>query len=212
MKYVNSLLKGDCSSDLMPLFTHCNNPVKEITESIAAFKHMSKALSEHDIEFKDTFNLHIGDGSTCRTGVLFSFMSPSVNVSIDPNINEKIMLKWAEQYQPQRFYYSKSKYEDKTTWNTVRQAFEKEFYGKQNPSSVLNVVLVHSHVSTSEVLTCCKNWLFCYVNPCCEKNKQLLTLKQIEDNDIDVVMAATDLNIMSPEDYVIVYKNNKVVK
>jgi hypothetical protein len=52
-------------------------------------------------------------------------------------------------------------------------------------------------------------WKYAYVNPCCMKDKQLLTVQQCRENDISVEVAGADKYIMSPENMVYIYKNNK---
>ena len=82
MKYVNAVLKKYCNEELSTLFAKTNNPAKEISESYAAYKWISETMESDGNTLDGYTNLHIGDGSTCRTGALFTFMSKSRNIKI----------------------------------------------------------------------------------------------------------------------------------
>ena len=193
MKYVNRFLKRYCAEELVSLFSCTNNPMKEISESMAPYVHLSEILYKDNEKFEDYINFHIGDGHTCRTGALFSYMSKSTNYSIDPKINEKYMEEWENRWEPQRFFWIKN------TWEDALKPYAEK----------VCVVLVHSHVSTMDVLNNTPNWKYCYVNPCCHKNKQVLSIQQLKSHNIEVVLSGYDNNILSPENQIYVYKNDE---
>lgn len=196
MSYINSVLSRNCYEELSTLFTKCNNPSKEISESYGAFHHITRTMDKDNMRMEDFLNLHIGDGSTARTGALFTFMSKSENVSIDPLTNFEFMEKWKQRYCVRKFEAIKS------TWQKNFVVTDKK----------INIVLVHSHVNTFDIMAAYPNWYYAYVNPCCQKGKQILTIKQIEKHNISVVIAGDDLKITSPQRQVFVYRNNKMFK
>lgn len=196
MSYINSVLSRNCYEELSTLFTKTNNPSKEISESYGAFHHITRAMDKDNMRMEYFLNLHIGDGSTARTGALFTFMSKSINISIDPLTNLVFMEDWIKRYNVRNFDAIKD------TWqNHIIETSKK-----------INLVLVHSHVNTFDIMVAYPNWYYTYVNPCCMKDKQILTIKQLEKNDISVVIAGEDLKITSPQRQVFVYRNNKMFK
>lgn len=195
MSYVNELLKKDCYSQLHPLFVRCNNPAKEISESMAAYKHLCQF-----IKFDESVtNFHIGDGMYCRTGALFSFLTKSRNMSIDPIINCGFMLDWrGTEKVKSNFAYLSHRYEEYSI-------IEEKGYS-------CNLVCVHSHVDLKELIKHFPKWQYLYTNPCCKPNEQILDLDFQKQNNISVVLAGIDLRILSPKNMVYIYKNNKEVK
>jgi hypothetical protein len=202
MKYVNAVLGRNCYEELAPLFAKTNNPSKEISESYGAFHHMRNSLAKDNLKLDDFFFLHIGDGSTGRTGALFTFMSKSANISIDPATNKDFMARW-------RFQFKVKNYEAvKSTWQKYRPNFilDKVSYNKPN----LGIVLVHSHVRTIDIMNAFQDWKYIYVNKCCDPANQLLTTQQMEKLNIGVCISGSDNMILSQEKDVIVYRNNKM--
>lgn len=196
MSYINSVLSRNCYEELSTLFTKTNNPSKEISESYGAFHHIIRAMDKDNMRMEDFLNLHIGDGSTARTGALFTFMSKSKNISIDPLTNIEFMEKWQQKHSVRNFEAIKG------TWQKHIIKTDKK----------INLVLVHSHVNTFDIMSAYPDWHYAYVNPCCQKGKQVLTIKQIEKHDISVVIAGDDLKITSPQRQVYVYRNDKMFK
>lgn len=201
MSYVNSMLKRHCYSDISPLFSKTNAPMKEVSESYGALHHMKNATSTDNLMMDDFLFLHIGDGSTARTGGMFTFMSKSANISIDPQTNLDYLSEWVEKFKVENFDVHKSTWQDYIPFYKD----DKLSYGKKH----LGIVLVHSHVRTIDVMNAFPEWKYIYVNPCCHPNEQFLSTKQIENNDIDVVIAGNDNNILSERKFIIVYKNRK---
>ena len=196
MSYINSVLNRNCYEELSTLFAKTGNPSKEISESYGAFHHITRAMDKDGMRMEDFLNLHIGDGSTARTGALFTFMSKSKNVSIDPLTNFIFMVKWKQRYRVRNF-------------NAIKGIWQNSIV-KTNKK--INIVLVHSHVNTFDIMSAYPDWHYAYVNPCCMKDKQILTVKQIEKNDISIVIAGEDLKITSPQRQVFVYRNDKMFK
>lgn len=98
LKYANKLLRSSKYEELMWLFMQTKDPIKEITESWGALENIQKFT-----DITDDW-LHIGDGSTCRTGALFSLFTQSQSICIDPQVNEELLSQWVECFKIQRFY------------------------------------------------------------------------------------------------------------
>lgn len=196
MSYINSVLSRNCYEELSTLFAKTNNPSKEISESYGAFHHIIKAMDKDGMRMEDFLNLHIGDGSTARTGALFTFMSKSKNISIDPLTNFIFMVQWKQRYRVRNF-------------NAIKSTWQKHIIKTDRK---INLVLVHSHVNTFDIMIAYPDWHYTYVNPCCMKNKQILTTKQLEKNSISIVIAGDDPKITSPQRQVYVYRNDKMFK
>jgi hypothetical protein len=191
MGYVDELLKKNCYSQLHPLFVRCNNPAKEISESMAAFKHLSKLIKFDG----GVTNFHIGDGRYCRTGALFSFLTKSINVSIDPIINVEEMKRWIVE-------------------EGIRDNFEFNAIGFQgfeflSNEKIYNLVCVHSHVDLVKLVKKFLHWQYLYTNPCCKPKAQVFTVQFMEQNNISVVLAGIDAKILSEKNEVFIYKNNR---
>jgi len=198
MSHLNHYLKLKSSADLQPLFSTSNNPVKEITESMGAWKTMYPKFIDH----KWTgLNIHIGDGSHCRTAALFAFNSASHNWTIDPLVNEKHMREWAHDKKAQRIWWSKSKFED-VIWSALMPGLTDPY----------NIILVHAHVDIRKVIAKFPNWIHIYSNPCCMRTEQTLSLQYQKENDIEVVMYGVDTGIISDKNEVVVYKNRRLLK
>ena len=196
MSYINSVLGRNCYEELSTLFARTGNPSKEISESYGAYHHITKAMDKDNQRMEDFLNLHIGDGTTARTGALFTFMSKSENVSIDPLTDIVFLGDWISKYSVRNFNAIKGTWQDHIIETNKK----------------LNLVLVHSHVNTFDIMAAYPDWHYAYVNPCCMKNKQILTIKQLEKNNISIVIAGDDLKITSPQRQVFVYRHDKMFK
>jgi len=212
MKYVNSVLKRFCYEELSALFAKTNNPAKELTESYGALHHMRMATEKDGLRLDDFFNVHIGDGSTGRTGAMFTFMNKSANVSVDPQTNIEFMQKWVVRHQVGNFNAYSCNWQDYVSPTKSDLAFNFETDWKKYNRQHLGIVLVHSHVNTMDVMKAFPLWKYCYTNPCCKKDTQLLSTQQIEDNNIDVVISGYDRQILSEQNFITVYRNNKMFK
>jgi len=202
MHYVNSVLKRYCYEELSVLFAKTNNPMKEISESYAAYHHLRNATERDNILIDDCYNLHIGDGSTARTGAMFTFLSKSKNISIDPNTNLDVLNRWKEKHNVQNFQFYKNIWQDKVEDIASDIVESRKKY--------LNLVLVHSHVRTIDLMNTFPTWRYCYCNPCCNPNDQVLTTQQIEKLGISVITCGKDSYILSEKKDVVVYKNDKM--
>lgn len=185
MHYLKKYLQRVSSVDLQPLFFNSNNPVKEVSESWAAFE----CFCRYEDPAKPSFNVHIGDGRYCRTGALFTFNSKSYNLSIDPIINEEYMTNWIEDRSVKRFNYSKKRIQDHHV-----------IPGKAN------IFMVHSHANLKDVLEKVPNWNLLYINPCCMRDQQLLDMKYIDANNIQTLFFGVDRDLLSDKNEVIVYR------
>lgn len=65
-------------------------------------------------------------------------------------------------------------------------------------------------MSTIEVMKEFSDWKYCYVNPCCKPATQILSTQQMEANNISVVSAGRDVQILSAQNMVYVYRNDKM--
>lgn len=210
MKYVNSLLKRNCAEELITLFGHTANPVKEITESYGALHHVKDALNKDSMRMDDFMFLHVGDGSTARTGATFTFMSKSANVSIDPATNMEFMVDWFGRWDVEGFDAYKCMWEDYIKLKEGIHPSDFEMDRKTCGKKHLGIVLVHSHVSTIDLFRAFPKVSYIYVNPCCMPDKQILTVQQMKENNISVVTAGKDVQILSAQNMVYVYRNDRM--
>lgn len=192
MKYVNSYLSKQCSADLQKLFTLSKKPLKEISESYGAYKHLVPYLENSS----NVVNLFVGDGSLCMTGILFSFLTKNWSISIDPLINTNKIDKFREEIKLKHFTYDKNIFQKTVYIDYLNQNFD--YY---------NIVLVHSHVNVREVVEKFPRWKYMYVNPCYCKNKQTFTIADLKERNIRVLNYGVDENILSEKNEVIIYKN-----
>lgn len=214
--YVRSILKKDCYQELHELFVECANPIKEITESMGAFLNMLYVMGREKMNSHKFY--HIGDGSKCTTGALFSFMSKSVNISIDPEINEKIMNRFFKKWNPIHFYYYKKTWEEflRDTYNPdppiVETTVLADKFKKHNRQecSPYSLVMVHSHVNTIDVFKRFPEWKYAYVNPCCNFKAQVPDIEYLKKNNINCILSGRDKNIMSERNEVFIYENKTI--
>lgn len=193
-EYVRKILKKNCYSELHELFVKTTNPVKEITESYAAFENLLSVIEWE--KFNTYLFLHIGDGSKCTTGALFSFMSESVNFSIDPGIHTKVLDEFIERHKVERFMYFPVKWEEyKEKYSGLREKYK------------TNLVMVHSHVDTKEIMKSFPGWEYAYVNPCCFPRRQTLSLQEQKRMGVKCILNGRDENIMSEKNEVFIYQN-----
>lgn len=212
MKYVNSVLGRFCYEELSTLFAKCNNPAKEITESYGALHHMRRASEKDGLKLDDFFNIHIGDGSTARTGAMFTFMNKSANVSVDPQTNIDFVSKWSDRYNVENFNSYRCTWQDYTSFPEGKYISNFGEDLKRYDKPHLGIVLVHSHVKTIDVMRAFPLWKYVYVNKCCKPKQQILTTQQMEENDISAVVSGHDVQILSEQNFVVVYRNNKMFK
>jgi hypothetical protein len=191
--YVREYLKKNCSGQLQELFSQSHNPYKEIAESMAAFRHMQAVI---DVTDENNVFLCVGDGSLCLTGALFAFLTKGVSISIDPNINYEKVMQWIKKEQVRRFIFSKIEYQKYHHYST----------------DPYNLILVHAHVNLEELINHFPNWRYLYACPCCNPIDQTFSLKFQRENDISVVLAGRDTEMITPKNDVFIYRNNRRVK
>jgi len=191
--YINWMLKRSCFEELWELFRDCDSPAKEISESYSAFHQLKKICRLDQLNW-----LHIGDGSRARTAALFTFLTKSENISIDPNIREDILEKWLNKWETERFLWSKCKFED---FN-----IEEWFEAIQNDNEYA-ITCVHAHVNLEEVDKKFPNWKYLYTSICCYPSKQKFSDKYMEENKIIQIVNKLDMNILSERREFVIYKN-----
>lgn len=187
LKYANSLLRSPKYEELMWLFLQTKDPIKEITESYGAYQNL---ISHTDIVGNW---LHVGDGSTCRTGALFSLFTKSTSICIDPQVNGELLDMWIERYSIKRFYaYA-------CIWQNCLHRIPAQY----------NICCVHAHIDLEELDTNCPNWQWLYSNVCCQPDKQSFSEKYMRANNIYCVVDKHDQYILSHENRVVVYRKGE---
>lgn len=187
-RYLHTLFSCRCHADLAPLFRRACDPVKEWTESMAAYHKLRRWLRT------PTLVLHVGDGAHGRTGLLFAFMSGHTNVSIDPNHKQAAVDSWVNERASarplERWRGVKAKAED------VLPGLVRDWVGAGNPPVLLT--FVHAHVDVRALLESLPigSWTAAYTCACCEKARQLVPP---DLPDIRVHEAGDDWAILSPE-------------
>lgn len=169
--YIRGLMRADCFPSLLPLFNLAHDPVKEMSESYAAFDKLRPWQQE------PMTVVHVGDGAHCRTAAMFAFMTKHNNVSVDPAISIEKVSAWVAEHSVRRLYPANGKIED---------------FPLEELSGPLLLTFVHAHVDTDEVLARLEGkWRAAYVSACCEPHRQLSRGKVIEEGE--------DWAILSPQ-------------
>jgi hypothetical protein len=192
-KYLREYLKKDCSGQLQELFSQSNNPYKEIAESMAALKHI-----QNFVDVKDENNVFycIGDGSLCLTGALFAFLTKGRIISIDPMVNCDKVTSWLDNENVQRMVFYQARYQEYKYM--AEEAYER-----------YDLILVHAHVNLEELTRHFPDWRYLYTCPCCNPTDQTFSLAFQEKNNISVVLAGRDTEMITPKNDVVIYRNNK---
>lgn len=190
-RHLDRVLRSNSFEILNELFRNSNTPAKEISESYAAFQHVKSSIGMS--RMNETLFLHIGDGAWLRTAAIFSLFSRSINVSIDPVINDNA-LSWVDKYNVKRLYGYKCKFEDFD---------DKEI---DYPYQYLGIILVHSHVESEVILQRWSNWDWFYTNPCCI-NKVLPSDEFTEKNKLVLMRQKEDWGILSEKREIWVFRN-----
>jgi hypothetical protein len=188
--YVRDYLKKKCSPELQGLTATLKNPAKEISESMAAVNHLCKFINPHG----NMNYVVIGDGSRCLTGAFLAYLTKGKVWSIDPGINQRIVQEWMSAHNVLRFKPIPKKFQDVQVKNVDK-----------NPVAI---VLVHAHVSVSQVIQKFPNWRFIYANPCCHPEIQILSASYQTSFGIQCVFAGIDDNIDSEKNHIFIYHNN----
>lgn len=188
-KYVDKVLSRSCYEELNELFKDADSPTKEISESYSAFSQLKRVCKIGNRNW-----IHIGDGSRARTAAIFSLMSKSNNISIDPNIRLDILNKWIEKYQIQRFSIIKDKFEN--CIDNIKESFGYNY----------SIVCVHSHVNLEEVDLFYPDWEFLYTSVCCYPNQQKFNQEYMKEHQIYQILNKIDLGILSERREIAIYK------
>jgi len=188
--YINWMLKRSCYEELNELFRDCDSPAKEISESYSAFHQLKKICRLDQLNW-----LHIGDGSRARTAALFTFLTKSSNVSIDPNIRNDIITDWITKWGVKNFYIRQNKFEDISLPDLNN---DKEYA----------ITCVHAHVNLEEVDKKFPNWKYLYTSICCYPSKQKFSKEYMKENNIIQIVNKLDMNILSERREFVIYKKN----
>lgn len=195
--YANKVLKSSSYEELRELFVNTQEPVKEITESYACLYHMSRiGCKDHRMagDLRGYTCLHIGDGSWCRTGAIFTFLSKSKNISIDPDASKTgRMDKWIETWKVRNFEFHSKRVED--TDLVI-----------DTPYIITNV---HSHAPMESVLEKYNKADYIYVNPCCMRTSQIMSDKQMKQYGYSLVYHVNDDRILSTSNEILIYKKTR---
>jgi len=187
-KYIDWLLKRSCFEELRELFVDCDAPAKEISESYSAFHQLKKICNISNLNW-----LHIGDGSRARTGALFTFLTKSSNLSIDPLIRCDLLNDWVMKYRVKNFNYYKYKFQ-----NVIDVSF--------NNNKEYAITCVHAHVNLEEVDKKFPNWKYLYSSVCCYPSKQKFSEQYMRDNNIISIINKLDMGILSERREYVIYK------
>lgn len=177
-RYFTSFINYNKVGLIIPFFKSARNPLKEITESVGAYK----AVKDHfkSLLFnKDTTIVAVGDGTKPRTASIFWAESPCQVYSIDPRLSIKSKI-----YYPfrDRLTIYKSKMEDV----------------KIEANKVI-VVSVHGHASLESILhNITAKEMHMVEIPCCFPFKNVPCQK---------IESYVDHSILSEKNYVNVYFN-----
>ena len=193
-KYLDKVLSRHSYEELMWLFCKAGSPSKEITESYAALSNLKKVCQVSDYSW-----LHIGDGGYARTGAIFAFMTKSINISIDPDLNMEYMTNWKVKHNVKKLGLAKCKFQDLYNHNEYTTA-------RNRPHGI---VCVHAHVNLEEIDRHFPNWKYLYTNPCCKPNVQRFNEKYLNENNIEILIHRDDWGIFSQYREVIIYKKNE---
>lgn len=190
--YIDWLLKRNCFEELRELFTDCDAPAKEISESYSAYHQLKKICNIFNLNW-----LHIGDGSRARTGALFTFLTKSDNISIDPNIRLDILQTWNEKWNVIGLDFWNCKFED------FDIEYLKSFFDN---SKKYSITCVHAHVDLEEVDKKFPNWKYLYTSVCCYPSKQKFSKEYMKDNNIIEIVNKLDMGIISERREFAIYK------
>lgn len=186
-KYADKLLRSRSFEELWHLFKDAESPLKEMTESYAALKHMRSIIAPNHKTF-----IHIGDGARARTGALFAFHSRSFNISIDPVIHMNKINQWINKYNVFNFHPIDDKYEKQTFINEI--------------DDPINIICVHAHVDLEEMDQKIPAWKYLYSNPCCYYEKQTFSEEYMKNNSIKLIKNTIDWGILSEKREIFIYK------
>lgn len=196
--YADKMLRSKSFEELHHVFMSSASPIKEMSESYAAFKHVREAnnqLDEHDLV------VVIGDGGRPRTAATFAFNCKCKVISIDPMLNIEKTDEWIDRFNVQNLSYAAD------TWqNCMMDSISNTFitYGILR----IHIVSVHGHIILDEVIDTLRNnsrlLTTVYTNPCCNYEQQVLS--DPSKYSLREYKNFKDVNILSEKNQVIIYK------
>jgi len=156
-KYLDEFFRSKCAPDVLPYF-QCDNPTKEITESMSALVHARKILGYESSMRKDVICLIPGDGVLPRTGALVAHKTKWNVLSIDPIMNIEKFVNMNLKHWVERLTVERSQIE-----NTIY---------KEIPCTVGVILMVHSHASIKHALKILRprDRVIIVSIPCCKEN------------------------------------------
>jgi hypothetical protein len=180
-QYVNNVMRASCFEELWWLYKAATEPLKELSESYAAHRWLAGWRK------RPMTVIHVGDGARALTAAMFAFMTPHLNLAIDPLINEQQVSSWRDRFDVQRFDYFKGRVED---------------YPLEQLPGPLLFTFVHAHVDVDRILARVPGrWLAAYTLACCSPASQLghdhHTLE--EGEDWNVLSSQRQFRLIVPE-------------
>ena len=154
-QYMDRLMRRESFAALWPLFAQATQPAKEMTESFSALVHLRPSMKR----LGSCRGIHVGDGAHARTAALFALKSDSLNISVDPIINEGVVRSWQDEYQIERFSWRRSRIQDAMA----------ELNAMAPKPTV--VTFVHAHVNSDDVLSEIR-WDAAFILACCSPSSQ----------------------------------------
>jgi hypothetical protein len=172
--YLDRLMRRGSFEALWPLFARAQRPAKELTESYSALVHLRPFLASGG----PYRVVHVGDGAHARTAAMFALKTKAENVSVDPELNVRLVEEWRERFAVRRFDWRKALIQD--------VAAELDAL----PEMPTLVTFVHAHISVDHVLGMFR-WDAAFTLSCCSPGKQLTQRFAIETS-------GDDPNVLSP--------------
>lgn len=154
--YLDRLMRRGSFEALWPLFARAGKPAKELTESYSALVHLRPLLPASG-PFRV---LHIGDGAHARTAAMFSLKTAAENISVDPQLNVRLVEEWQTRFGIERLAFRKARLED------VAEELD------ALPPLPTFVTFVHAHVQVDDLLSRVR-WDAAFTLACCVPGKQL---------------------------------------
>lgn len=198
--YINWLLKRNCFEELNELFRDADSPAKEISESYSAYHQLKKICHIGNMNW-----IHIGDGSRARTAALFSLLTKSGNISIDPQIRTDILQEWINKYDINRFGYIKDRME--SMFVNIDSIYK--YSTNIDKTKEYGITCVHAHINLEEVDNKFPNWKYLYTSVCCYPSKQKFSKEYMLKNNIIEIVNKLDMNILSERREFAIYKKLK---
>jgi len=195
MKYVDKVLTRHSYEEMMWLFGKSNEPSKEISESYGAFHNLKKVTDLYEENIQDYDWFHIADGRYTRGAFLFTMMSKSRNISIDPAINMEFVQNIVNKYSIRNFEFYNQRFED----------YIADFQGEFRNPKQYGIVCMHAHVDLKEVDRLFPDWTYLLTCPCCFPKKQTFSQKYMAEHGIEEVMRRDDYGILSALREVVIY-------